>query len=59
VKLFTPARLVIAGLALLVVVLALLVLPTNEYLFLPDRAHPVAPRVTGAGGHHPTSAGVK
>jgi PDZ domain-containing protein len=58
VKLFTPARLVIAGLALLVVVLALLLLPSNEYLFLPDRAHPVAPLVTVAGGHDPTSGGV-
>jgi PDZ domain-containing protein len=58
VRLFTPARLLIAGLALLVVVLALLVLPSNEYLFLPDRAHPVAPLVIVAGGHDPTSGGV-
>jgi PDZ domain-containing protein len=58
VKLFTPARLFIAGLALLVVVLALLVLPSNDYLFLPDRAHAVAPLVIVAGGHDPTSGGV-
>jgi PDZ domain-containing protein len=58
VKLFTPARLVIAGLALLAVVFALLVLPSNEYIFLPDRAHPVAPLVTVPGGHDPTHGGV-
>ena len=29
--------------------LALLVVPSNEYIFLPDRAHPVAPLVTVAG----------
>jgi PDZ domain-containing protein len=58
VKLFTPARLLIAGLALLAVVLALLVLPSNDYIFLPDRAHPVAPLVTVPGGHDPTRGGV-
>jgi Lon-like protease len=58
VKLFTPGRLLIAGLALLVVVLALLVLPSGEYIFLPDRAHPVAPLVTVPGGHDPTLGGV-
>jgi Lon-like protease len=58
VKLFTPARLVIAGLALLAVVFALLVLPSTEYIFLPDRAHPVAPLVTVPGGHDPTHGGV-
>jgi len=58
VRLFPPARLFIAGLALLVAVLALLVLPSNEYLFLPDVAHPVAPLVTVPGGHDPTRGGV-
>jgi PDZ domain-containing protein len=58
VKLFTPARLFIAGLALLVAVLALLILPSNEYVFLPDVAHPVAPLVTVPGGHNPTRGGV-
>jgi Lon-like protease len=57
-KLFTAARLFIAGLALLVVVLALLVIPANEYLFLPDIAHPVAPLVTVQGGHDPTRGAV-
>jgi Lon-like protease len=58
VKLFTPARLFVAGLALLAVVLALLVVPSNEYIFLPDPAHPVAPLVTVPGGHEPTNGGV-
>jgi PDZ domain-containing protein len=58
VKLVTPARLLIAGLALLVVVLGLLVLPSNEYIFLPDPAHPVAPLVIVPGGHDPTKGGV-
>jgi PDZ domain-containing protein len=58
VKFVTPARLFIAGLALLAVVLALLVLPSNDYIFLPDRAHPVAPLVIVAGGHDPARGGV-
>jgi PDZ domain-containing protein len=58
VKLFTPARLFVAGLALLAVVLALLVFPSGEYIFLPDQAHPVAPLVTVPGGHDPTRGGV-
>ena len=57
-KIFTPARLLLGGLALLVVVLALLILPSNEYIFLPDPAHPVAPLVTVPGGHDPTNGGV-
>ena len=32
--------------------------PSNEYIFLPDRAHPVAPLVTVQGGHDPTQGGV-
>jgi PDZ domain-containing protein len=58
VRLLTPARLFVAGLALLAVVLALLVIPSNEYIFLPDPAHPVAPLVTVPGGHDPTRGGV-
>jgi PDZ domain-containing protein len=54
----TPSRLLIAGLTLVAVVLALMVLPSNEYVFLPDRAHPVAPLVTVKGGHDPQRGGV-
>ena len=52
-----PGRLLTAGLVLLAVVLGLWILPSNEYLFLPDRAHPVAPLVTVQGGHDPRGAG--
>jgi PDZ domain-containing protein len=58
VKRLTPARLLVAGLALLAVVLALLILPSSDYIFLPDPAHPVAPLVTVKGGHDPTRGGV-
>jgi len=54
----TPSRLLIAGLTLVAVVLALMVLPSNEYVFLPDPAHPVAPLVTVKGGHDPERGGV-
>ena len=33
-------------------------LPSSEYIFLPDRAHPVAPLVTVQGGHNPTRGSV-
>jgi PDZ domain-containing protein len=58
VKSFSSARLLVAGLALLAVVVALLVLPSSDYIFLPDRAHLVAPLVTVKGGHDPTRGGV-
>ncbi len=54
----TPGRLLALGLVLLAVTLALVVLPSSQYIFLPDRAHPVAPLVTVPGGHNPTSGGV-
>jgi Lon-like protease len=54
----TPGRLLFAGLALVALVLALMILPSNQYVFLPDRAHPVAPLVTVKGGHDPTRGGV-
>jgi len=37
------------GLILLVTAVALWAIPSREYIFLPDRAHPVAPLVTVAG----------
>jgi PDZ domain-containing protein len=57
-RLFTPGRLLVAGLALVAVVLALLIVPSSEYVFLPDPAHPVAPLVTVKGGHDPARGGV-
>src|SRR5581483_1514750 len=46
------------GLVLAAVVLASLVVPSNDYIFLPDRAHPVAPLVTVPGGHEPATGGI-
>ena len=43
---------------LVAVVLALLVLPSSQYVFLPDPAHPVAPYVSVPGGHDPVKGGV-
>lgn len=54
----SAGRLLALGLALLAAVLALIVVPSNEYIFLPDRAHPVAPLVTVPGGHDPAHGGV-
>lgn len=50
-RLLSPARLVALGLILLVAALALYVAPSDQYIFLPDRAHPVAPLVTVQGSH--------
>jgi PDZ domain-containing protein len=54
----TPGRLAAAGAALLgIVLLFLWLLPSNTYIFLPDRAHPVAPIVDVQGGKDPTDGG--
>lgn len=57
-RIFSPGKLLVAGLVLVAVVLALLVWPSNEYIFLPDRAHPVTPLVSVPGGHPPRSGGI-
>src|SRR4051812_5202252 len=54
---FTPGRLLAVGLVLFVAFFALWRFPSNEYLFLPDRAHPVAPLVEVKGGYDPTDSG--
>ena len=57
-KRLTPARLAAAGLLLLAVVaLVLWLAPSDSYIFLPDRAHPVAPLVRVAGGKPPRDGG--
>jgi PDZ domain-containing protein len=43
--------------AIMGVVALLLVLPSGSYIFLPDRAHPVAPLVSVKGGHDPKGPG--
>jgi Lon-like protease len=57
-KLVTPGRLFALGLVIFAVALALYVIPSNEYIFLPDRAHPVAPLVSVPGGHDPAKGGI-
>jgi Lon-like protease len=57
-RVFTSGRLLVVGLVLLAVFLALLVLPSSDYIFLPDKAHPVAPLVTVPGGQDPKVGGV-
>jgi PDZ domain-containing protein len=56
--LITPGRLLVLGLILIVVVGGAYVVPSNEYIFLPDPAHPVAPLVDVKGGHTPAKGGV-
>jgi PDZ domain-containing protein len=57
-KLFSSTTAFIAGLVLVAIAGALLILPSNDYIFLPDEAHPVAPLVTVPGGHDPTTGGI-
>jgi Lon-like protease len=56
--LITPGRLLALGLVLLVVLLGSYVVPSDEYIFLPDPAHPVSPLVTVPGGHDPVKGAV-
>jgi PDZ domain-containing protein len=55
---FTAWRLlgVLAGLVLAAAIILYLV-PSNDYMLLPDPAHPVAPIVTVQGGHDPKGPG--
>jgi Lon-like protease len=57
-RLFTPLRLggLLLGLALVAAVVLYLV-PSGDYLLLPDRAHPVAPLVQVQGGKNPKGSG--
>ena len=55
---FSASRLAGGGLLLLAIVAVLLwLLPSNTYIFLPDRAHPVAPLIAVQGGHKQTGSG--
>jgi Lon-like protease len=54
----TPGRLLALGVILFAVALGLYVYPSNDYIFLPDPAHPVAPLVTVEGGKDPVKGGV-
>jgi Lon-like protease len=48
-RLLSPVRLVIAGVVLLAVAGVLYIAPSNEYIFLPDRARALAPYVKVKG----------
>jgi Lon-like protease len=56
-RVFTPAVALTLGAVLVLVVVALEFVSSRDYIFLPDKAHPVAPLVKVAGGHDPTGAG--
>ena len=57
-KLLSPLRLLGAGLFLLLVTAAVLwLIPSSEYLLLPDTARPVAPLVSVKGGRDPKGPG--
>jgi len=48
-RIFTSVRLLVAGLVLLAVAGFLYLVPSNQYIFLPDRAQPLAPYVQVKG----------
>jgi PDZ domain-containing protein len=53
----SPGRLLALGLILLAATFTLWVYPSNDYIFLPDEAHPVDPLVTVAGGDRASDEG--
>lgn len=57
-RLFSPVRLLIAGLLVAAVAVAVWIYPTESYIFLPNRAHPVAPLVEVQGGKDPKDGGI-
>jgi PDZ domain-containing protein len=57
-RLFRPGYVFTLGAVLFVIAAAAFFLPSNEYIFLPDPAHPVAPLVTIPGGKDPRRGGI-
>ena len=57
-RLFSPVRLFVAGLLVAAVAVTLWILPTESYIFLPNRAHAVAPLVEVEGGQDPKNGGI-
>jgi len=54
----TAPKIVLGALLLLALTVVILYLvPSNDYLLLPDKAHPVAPLVTVQGGRNPHDGG--
>jgi PDZ domain-containing protein len=58
VRVLTPFRLVLASLGVAAVALGLWAFPTDNYIFLPNRAHAVAPLVKVEGGSDPKGGGI-
>jgi PDZ domain-containing protein len=56
-RLFSPVAALTLGAVLVLCVLALELISSRDYIFLPDKAHPVAPLVKVAGGHDPAATG--
>jgi PDZ domain-containing protein len=56
-RFITPTAALTLGAILVFCVLALELISSRDYIFLPDKAHPVAPLVSVAGGHDPAGAG--
>jgi PDZ domain-containing protein len=55
----SPGRLLVAGLSLVLLTVVLLwLIPSNTYIFLPDRARPVEPLVTVQGSHPDKRGGI-
>ena len=57
-KRVTLGRIALLGLVLFAVALGAYVLPSSEYIFLPDPAHLVTPLVRVPGGHEPKQGGI-
>jgi Lon-like protease len=58
-RVLTPFRIAVGGfLVLLVAAFVLWLVPSNSYIFLPDRAHPVDPLVRVQGGKKPKGGGI-
>ena len=57
-RLFSPVRLFVAGLLVAAVAVTVWIFPTESYIFLPNRAHPVAPLVEVEGGKDPKNGGI-
>jgi Lon-like protease len=56
-RVLTPSAALTVGAILLICVIGLELTDSNDYIFLPDRAHPVAPLVKVAGAHPQTGPG--
>ncbi len=56
-RVLRPEFLLALGVILAVTFAALRLISSRDYVFLPDRAHPVAPLVHVAGGHEPKNGG--